>query len=147
MNSDVRMRELASINWTELGSAKHPVDCVDAKEFLRRAASFLVKEGISGQNPFFNVAEIFNVAFPDELLREVNRTVSTEEFPLAKRISAFHVLVGNIDHLDAGEIYSPLMSIFRRGGSIDYHSGELIVDDEWAIPLRGWVERFSSSSP
>lgn len=144
MNSEDRLRELASIDWRKVGSAKQEADCVDAKEFLQRAACFLVKNGIAGQHPFFDPSEVLNASLPRELVSRINATVTNEAFPLAKRVSVFHVLTCGVDDADAHDIYSPLISIFRRGGSIDYHSGELIVDDEWAISMRGWIERFSS---
>jgi len=138
-----RIRELQSIDWSAVGTLKSQLDCADVKEFLRNAA-FVVRElGMSMPHPFCDVANLFDLSdrIP-QVLTDLSHVEGIGRYPLAKRITVFYALTEYSQNAEVRSMYQPLISIFRRGGVVDLHHGELIVDNEWTLPLERWTERF-----
>ena len=146
MTYEERVQRVRRIATSSIGTVASEVDCTAVKQYLSNAARYLQSIGRDGVHPFFDFANFSDAAKQLEVVRsELSGAIDAIEYPLVRRVIEFYLLHGKLKP-ETSDLYEPLIDVFERGGYVDMQPGEIVIDGQWALPLAGWMQRFSEIS-
>jgi hypothetical protein len=144
-----RLRQIA---WERTGTSCEEQHIELVKDFLANCGRLLQRYDTVSTDPLITPATLFGDRFKTEATvdLEMKKVASAAPNPLvrwaAQRHLAFCVAAdaGLGDASELLNLYSPLVQLFDRGGSLDKHHHELIISERFAISTVNWQQRFST---